>query len=297
MRRSVIVCPADTSASARAAVAQAAVLAKARHAELHLLHVPRAQAERDRGADGEEEVHPVIADALRSTLDSVRGRGQHVRLRIKAQRGTPVSAIAMYARRHRAGVIVISASYGSRSGSTRGSLARTLGRSAPCPVLVIPATTPRGNRAVGTSFGQVVCAVDSTKVSVSALEAAAAFAPHRGGRMTLVHTVRDSRGRVFSGGQAARLARDEARRVATAAGRVLRLVPRAVLKRYRVRLVLGSGRPDRRILEVASAAAADLIVMGMPRRSRVDEWLGGSTSRAILRSAKSAVLLVPAVSR
>jgi nucleotide-binding universal stress UspA family protein len=237
----------------------------------------------------------VIADVLQSMLDAVRGRGQHVRFRMKAQRGKAVSAIAVYARRHRAGMIVISAGYGSRRGWGRGSLARTLGRSAACPVLVVPANTPRGNTAVGASFRQVVCAVDFTKVSVSALEAAAMFAPHRDGRMTLVHTVGDiAHGMAWSGSEAAQLARDQAQRAAAAARRLVPLVPHLVLKRYRVRLVVWSGRPYQLIVDVASEVKADLIVMGMPRRSRVSEWLGGSTSRAVLRRVKCPVLLVPA---
>jgi nucleotide-binding universal stress UspA family protein len=237
----------------------------------------------------------MVADAMQSTLDAVRRRGEHIRFRIKAQRGKPQSAISVYARRHRAGLIVISAGYGGRRGLARGSLVRSLGRSAPCPVLVAPARATRGNRAVRESFRQVVCAVDFTKVSVSALEVAAAFAPHRGGRMTLVHTMGDiSRGMVFSGGEAAQLVRDQKRHGAAVSGRLLRLVPHAVLKRYTVKLIVRFGRPYQLIADVVSEIKADLIVMGMPRRSRLDEWLGGSTSRAVLRRAKAPVLLVPA---
>src|SRR5688572_3491363 len=294
MRRSVIVCPADASAGARAAVAQAASLARVRHAELHLLHVPRERGGGHRRAGGEQEVHPVIADAMQTMLDAVRGRGQHIPFRIKAQRGRPESAIPAYARRHRAGLIVISAGYGGRRGLARGSLARSLGRSAPCPVLVVPAPRSRASRAVRTSFRQVVGAVDFTKFSVTALEAAAAFGPHRDGRMTLVHTTDDiARGMVFFGSEAAQLTRDQARHGAAASRRLGRLVPHVISKRYRVRLIVGTGRPFQLIMNAASEIEADLIVMGMPTRSRVDEWLGGSTSRAVLRRAKCPVLLVP----
>jgi nucleotide-binding universal stress UspA family protein len=232
---------------------------------------------------------------MQSTLNAVRGRGLHIRFKIKAQRGKPENAISVYAGRHRAGLIVISAGWGGRRGLARGSVARTLGRSAPCPVLVTPAAAPRAHHAVQDAFREVVCAVDFTKVSFSALEVAAAFAPHRGGRMTLVHAVGDTwRGMVFSGSEAARLARDQARHDAAASRRLLRLVPHAVLKRYRVRLVVASGRPYQLIADEASQIKADLIVMGMPRRSRLDEWMGGSTSRAVLGRARSPVLLVPA---
>jgi nucleotide-binding universal stress UspA family protein len=162
-------------------------------------------------------------------------------------------------------------------------------------VLVVPVTASGASRAVRASFRQVVCAVDFTKVSATALQAAAAFAAEGSGRMTLVHTVGEvARGMAFSGSEGAELAREQGRQNAAASRRLLRLVPHAVLKRYRVSAVVASGRPYRLIVEVASEIKADLIVMGLPRRSRVDEWLGGSTSRAVLRRAKSPVLLVPA---
>jgi len=295
MKSSVIVCPVNASAGARAAIAQAASLARVRYEELHLLYVPREPGRRPRGTHGEEEVHPVIAEAIESMLVAALGRGQHVRFRIKAQPGTAESAIALYARRHRAGLIVLSARYRARRGASGLSLARSLGRSAPCPVLVVAGTVPREDKAARASFRQVVCAVDFTKVSVSALEAAAALSPRSGGRMTLVHAVQDvPRGMVFSGSEAMQLARAHARHAAAASRRLRRLVPAAVSKRYRVRVSVGSGPPSLRIVEVASEIKADLIVMGMPRRSRVDEWLGGSTSRAVLPRAESPVLLVPA---
>jgi nucleotide-binding universal stress UspA family protein len=293
VRQPIIVCPVNASPGARAAIAQAATLARIRDEELHLLYVPREPGGPQRVTDGEEEVPPVVADGLQSMLTAVLGSSPRVRFRIRAQRGKPESAIGLYARRHRAGLIVISASYRAGRGAAGLSLARSLGRSASCPVLVVAGTMPPGNRAVRASFRQVVCAVDFTKVSVSALEAAAAFAPRTGGLMTLVHTVEDS-GMVFSGSEAAQMARAHARHAAAASERLLRLVPTPVLKRYRVRVKVGSGPPYRLIVAVASELKADLILMGMPRRSRLDEWLGGSTSRAVLRRVKCPVLLVPA---
>ena len=268
MRRSVIVCPADGSAGTRAAIAQAATLARLRHAELHLLHVLREEGRR--GVGKEEEVHPVLAHALQSTLDAVRGRGQHIRFRIKAQRGRPESVIADYGRRHRAALIVISAGFGGRR-SARGSVARGLGRSGPCPALVVTATTLRRNARIPGSFHEVVCAVNLTSASVSALHAFGAFARGSSGRLTLVHAVGDT----------------------SVPRRLLRLVPRVLSKPYRVWLIVGSGRPDRLIVDTAAEIEADLIVLGVPRRTRLDELVGGSTSRAVLRRARVPVLLVP----
>ena len=295
MKNPTIVCPTNASPEARAAIAQAAALARVRYEELHLLTVRPGSVGRPGGTHGEDDAHPVIAEAIQSMLHAALTRGQHVRFRIKAQTGDPESAIPLYARRHHAGLIVMSARYRSRRGAAGLSLARSLGRSGPCPVLVVPGLAPQRNRIASPFFRRVLCAVDFTKATLPALEAAAALSPRSGGSMTLVHAVTDISAEMpFSGQAATPLARMHAPHVEDAWDRLHELVPAAVLKRYQVRVIVGSGPPDRRITRVASDIEADLIVMGLPRRSRVDEWLGGSTSRAVLSRAKSPVLLVPA---
>jgi len=54
-----------------------------------------------------------------------------------------------------------------------------------------------------------------------------------------------------------------------------------------------TGDPRRAILRVASEIKADLIVMGVPPRSRFDEVLFGSTLRSVLRRTKIPVLVLP----
>lgn len=293
MRRSVVLCPADASAGTRSAVAQAAALARVRQDELHVLHAPGEGGERKREADG-ERLHTLIEEAIQSTPGAVRGT-ETVRFRISTQRGSAENAIVAQARRCHAGLIVISATYGRRGASAGRSLAVRLGRSAPCPVLVVGTGQGEGE-AARASFRRVVCAVDFTNVSLLALEAAAELAPPRGGQMTLVHAVGDiSGGSVFSGSEVAQRARYHAQRAAAAARSLVQFVPSSVLNGYRVKPVVGSGPPARRILETASETKADVIVMGVPRRSRLDEWLGGSTSLGVLRHANVPVLLVPEV--
>jgi hypothetical protein len=49
------------------------------------------------------------------------------------------------------------------------------------------------------------------------------------------------------------------------------------------------------IIETATSTAADLIVMGVAPRTRIDEVVFGSTLRAVLRRATQPVLVLPVV--
>jgi hypothetical protein len=54
-----------------------------------------------------------------------------------------------------------------------------------------------------------------------------------------------------------------------------------------------TGNPSASITDTAAESAADLIVMGVAPRSWLDEAVFGSTLRAVLRKAKTPVLVLP----
>jgi hypothetical protein len=54
-----------------------------------------------------------------------------------------------------------------------------------------------------------------------------------------------------------------------------------------------SGIPHDAILAAATARRADLIVMGLPRRPRLEEFLTSSTVKQVLRRTTRPVLIVP----
>jgi nucleotide-binding universal stress UspA family protein len=283
----LIVCPVDSSESTLRTVAYAADLARFHDAELHLVQMPRGRAGRSRQGDGGLDL--VIDGAIARVLDSV----VIVDLADAAKGGNPAKATAAYARLKGADLIVIGAQYGgTRRWGTSSSVASSLGRSAPCPVVVVPkgglATVPR------TPFVELVCAIDFTEASAAALAAAIPLVRRSGGRLSLLHALEDSRGRmVFSGGEAVQVLRDHQGRSASASQRLRRLVPFQALDWSQVNPIVVSGAPCRAILRVAAETGADLIVMGMTRRSALGEVLAGSTSRAVLRRATCPVLLAP----
>lgn len=54
-----------------------------------------------------------------------------------------------------------------------------------------------------------------------------------------------------------------------------------------------SGLAHQAIVAAASERRADLVVVGLPRRSRMEEFVAGSTVHRVLRRTTSPVLLVP----
>ena len=93
---------------------------------------------------------------------------------------------------------------------------------------------------------------------------------------------------VFSGGEALRVTRNLRAQAAQVAEHLRQKIPADVSIRVDARVTTGD--PHRGILDIASEVKADLIVMGVPPRSRFDEVLFGSTLRTVLRRAKIPVL-------
>ena len=143
------------------------------------------------------------------------------------------------------------------------------------------------------SFGHIVSAVDFTIASAVAVRTVLDLIRRTGARLTLVHVLKDAPHRmVFSGGEALRVTRN------LESGRLLRSRNTfgerfRPMRGIRVDARVTTGDPHRGILDIASEVKADLIVMGVPPRSRFDEVLFGSTLRNVLRRTKIPVLVLP----
>jgi nucleotide-binding universal stress UspA family protein len=151
----------------------------------------------------------------------------------------------------------------------------------------------RAEGAALPSWNRIVAAVDFTVASAIALRTAVDLSRRNGARLTIVHAMDPLRRMVFSGGEAWRL--------------VQRLPADAKLIAERLRknaIAIGSGNaepvvvtgdPYRGIVETAAERDADLIVMRVAPRSWLDQTVFGSTLRAVLRRAKTPVLVLPVV--
>jgi nucleotide-binding universal stress UspA family protein len=110
----------------------------------------------------------------------------------------------------------------------------------------------------------------------------------------MVHALKNAPGRlVFSGSEAIGAINEVHAEAASIAARLRREIPASAASHVDSRVTTGD--PHRGILDVAEEVQADLIVMGVPPRGRVDEVLFGSTLRVVLRRATSPVLVLPVV--
>ena len=294
LKRPLFVVPVDFSREMEAAVAAAFALAKRRSADVHLIEVAsgRGPSFVDHDANRRLEYRATGRNDWSRLEEAMRAakRGG-MRVRAVTFRGETTKVIASYAQLTKATLLVIGKHYGTPRWRRNSRLVSGLCRSAPAPVLVLP---PRLGSAKSKSlaFNHVVSAIDFTVASAVAVGIVSDLIRRTGARLTLVHALQNApRHTVFSGGEALRVSRnlrDEAARVAE---RLRRKVPFDV--RLRVDARVTTGDPHRGILDVASDVNADLIVMGVPPRSRFAEVLLGSTLRNVLRRANIPVLVLP----
>ncbi len=303
LKRPLVVVPVDSSRGAETSVAYALALAQRRGADVDLLHVVRPRGPSvfeapDLGLVGQTlsprhrmehvpgEPRPeALALAFAAAPDDV-----HVRQ--MTRKGEPGKAIGAYAQLAMAAVIVIGKYYGSSRWRSSTAVVSRLSRSTPVPLLIVPPQDTAGAALRTGPFVNIVSAVDFTVSSAVALRTALDLAQTSGGRVTMVHALKNAPGRLVLSGSEASAAIDEVHaEIANVAARLRRTIPDAAAGRVDSRVTTGD--PHRGILEVASQVQADLIVMGVPPRGRVDEVLFGSTLRGVLRRASSPVLVLP----
>ena len=295
LKAPLFVVPVDFSPEMEATVSAAFALAKRWGADVHLLEVvpPRGPSLLDATADARLGGGPVTSKRDWSRLEhsihaAERGR---IHVRTVAYRGDATKIIASYVQLTKARLLVIGQHYGTSRWRRSTRIVSTLSRAAPAPVLVLPPPR-RSDKNTSLSFGHIVSAVDFTVASAVAVRTVVDLIRRTGARLTLVHALKNAPAHmVFSGGEALTVARNLRGQAAQVAERLRRRMPADVSIRVDARVTTGD--PHRGILDIASEVKADLIVMGVPPRSRFDEVLFGSTLRAVLRRTKIPVLVLP----
>lgn len=293
-----ILCPTDFSEFSSRALEHALRLAKWYEATIAALHVyhfvsppptklPTIAVRPHLSTEIKEE----ILRELRDFTGPARTAGLHVEHLVVE--GDPVDEIVKEA--GRADLLVLG-THGRRGFEKLmlGSVAERVLRKSPCPVLTVPRRAPGSPPDGSPAFKAIVCPIDFSEGSQRALEFALSLAKEADSGLSLLHVVEGlpeigptdrSRFDLMAYSELMRrIARD----------RVRDLIPEGARQWCRPEAIVASGKACRCILKVAEERRADLIVMGVTGRGRIDRMLFGSTTAQVVREAICPVLAIRA---
>jgi nucleotide-binding universal stress UspA family protein len=282
-----ILCPTDFSETSAHAVEQAVTIAGYYGAAISALHVVQPI---------EPSADPEPLDGLRQDtaafFDAATNAGLTVDVQVDV--GSPVHRILDHAARLPADLVVMG-THGS-SGFEHlvlGSITEKVLRKAPCPVLTVP---PRVRSRSQLPFRRVLCATDFCDASASAVRLALSLAVESRACLTLLHVIEwpwheppQPSIEELPAEQGFALAMFRRESEERARKQLEALVPQP---QTGVRVAVVSGTPYEQILGAAATGSADLIVLGVGRRSVLNLALLGSTANHVVRAAECPVLTV-----
>jgi nucleotide-binding universal stress UspA family protein len=280
-----ILCPTDFSGCARAGVDMAISLAAQYGAELMACHVLTAPSAGHVPAVGRADPHELIK-ALGDLLAPARAAGTRTRAAIVF--GDAAAGIIDHAAAWPADLVIMgSHGQSARKGWSIGSVADQVVRSAPCAVLLLPASA--AGRCPTPAFRRVLCATDFSGPSRSAVAYGAGLAAKSGAELLMLHVMEwfpeaSSGQPLVAPEYGLDLSEDASDRLAQATPEDPRIARREML--------VTAGRPHREILRLSRQRDVDLIVLGVHARRAVDRRLPGTTVSHVLRAASCPVLAV-----
>ena len=287
-----ILCPTDFSELSKAALAQAAVLARWYEAEITLLYVaPVAISALEVAYVPSPWLSPEMREKVRRDLhgfaESTREQG--IRVRIDRCEGDPATEILDTAL---TGVfdLIVMGTHGRHGLESwvLGSVTEEVLRASPCPVLTV---APRTRLAPNARFDTILCPVDFSPTSARTAHEASLLAAETQAQLVLFHVIERVGGPPgpvppgFDRKAYRADAEDGVRR------RLRRL--RKIGDEESVEDAVAWGRPAREILRAARERSAGLIVMGA-HGGLMDSTLFGSTAHKVVRRASCPVLVLPA---
>ena len=298
-----ILCPVDFSECSRRALQYAAATARWYESRLTVLHVVRSVPPVDMipplSVDSTQrlalsDVQPELTAVAKRFADDAVGRGLQVDLVVEEASDVHYEIVDRAATLH--ADLVVMGTHG-RSGFARfmlGSVTEKVLRASHAPVMVVPphaeTTVPAGD----ARFDSVLCAVDFSDCSVTALTCAMSFAQEADARLTVLNVVEVA---PEPDGQRPAVAVSVAQaRAAERAGRLQRLralIPDSVRTYCHVETTVEEGKPYREILKLADEWKVDLIVMGAQSHGAIDRLLFGSNAQQMVRTAGCPVLAIP----
>jgi nucleotide-binding universal stress UspA family protein len=295
-----ILCPVDFSEASRHAIDHAAAIARWYQASISALHVyhpmfmPVPGLPTPETRVTEDELNRVRAEAL-TCVESARASG--VDMDVLIDIGQPARQILGRAAALPADLIVMG-THGT-SGFEHlilGSVTEKVLRRASCPVLTVP---PRAQATSRLPFRRLLCAMDFSDWSLTALALAFSLARESHADVTIVHVIEwpwqeppSPELSELPPEQASALAGYRRHLEQSATARLQGLTLDTVLDGCPTALRVVHGRSYVEILRLATEDRADLIVMGVHSRNAADLMLFGSTTSQVVRRATCPVLTV-----
>lgn len=289
-----ILCAVDLSDESRHAIDHAIVIARWYRARITALHVcnPLVIPATDVTLVGgvppvltDEEIKDASNDVM-ACFASAPGGYDGVPLEVLVESGPPARQILERAKSLAPDLMVIGThGHGGFQHLVLGSVAEKVLRQAACPVLTVP---PRTRATSTLPFKRMLCPVDFSDSSRSALDFALSLAREGDAELTILHVLEWPDALPPNWPVPTPEFRDAAERDVRAT--LAQLVPDADRQRCHSTLRLGDGKAYREILGVATDGRADLIVMGVHGRNPLDLLLFGSTTNQVVRRATCPVL-------
>jgi nucleotide-binding universal stress UspA family protein len=290
-----ILCPVDLSDESRHAIDHAIVIARWYKSTIMALCVynPLVIPTTDVALVGagvppiltEEEIKDA-SDQVTVCFDSAAGGHVGVPLEVLVESGPPAKQILARAKSLAADLIVIGThGHGGFQHLVLGSVTEKVLRLATCPVLTVP---PRARATSTLPFKRILCPIDFSESSVSALAFALSLAREGDADLTLLHVLEWPDVLPTNRPVPTLEYRQVAQRDVTT--KLAQLIPDADREWCHPTTRLGEGKAYREILELATEERADLIVMGVHGRNPLDLMLFGSTTNQVVRRATCPVL-------
>jgi nucleotide-binding universal stress UspA family protein len=293
-----ILVPLDGSVLAETILPEVVELAALHRAELILLRV--ALAHTLPGADQAQAQVRAVEEA-EAYLGSIARR--------LAEQGVRASTVVRYGRAaaelldhlRAGGADCIAMATHGRTGIRRwvlGSVAETVLRSAPVPVLLLQAKAPVAGPAPSAaaapppSLQHILCPVDFSKNAADAMQYAGALAQRFGAALTILHAVYDPLDITCSHIPHPPMEQLREELVHQAEHALQGVVRRTLGSLPRVAAIVVAGPPFRQIVQYAREHAVDLIVMGTQGRSGLDHLIMGSTAERVERHAPCPVISI-----
>ncbi|WP_306369759.1 universal stress protein [Nocardiopsis sp. CC223A] len=282
-RPPAVIAGVDGTSGARAALGWAIEAAARRRVQLRIVHglgpetvVGAATADRRAVAEVRASAHELLTESAEYAR---RARPDIEVITVLAVADAP--AVLLEEARHGDVIAVGSRGLGSVRAIMLGSVGMRTSANAPCPVVVVPDTEPRGYR------GRVVVGVDGSSSSRRALRFALEEALTTDASVVLVHALGDDAP-----------AEDEAiddevldRQSEEVVGGVLAEVIDERTEHLDISAVRLRADPVRALLE--TGADADMIVVGSRGRGGVRGLVLGSVSQGVLHHARTPVAVLP----